>query len=160
MKVRNGFVSNSSSSSYVVIDRRELRDKDYLVFVKPDGKLIVDGSCGTTEFGWGPETISDAWSRLHFAYLQAVYANKSEWIEMIEDSLKHHCGISEVEWLISPSAHWSASGRDKDGICYAYIDHQSCAYEGGNTEMFDSHGNLESFIFGENSTINLDNDNH
>ncbi len=150
MKTRNGFVSNSSSSSFICIDYSPLTDERFNVFTTDNCILVVDGSNGITEFGWGPETITDSWSRLNFCYLQALYANRQEWIIMLEKLLEKRCGISEVEWDIN---------LEYDNTCYVYIDHQSCASEDRNTEMFDSETNLEHFIFGKGSKIVLDNDN-
>jgi len=151
MKIRNGFVSNSSSSSFIVIVRSQISEDDFKVFSYDyDDKFVVNGSHGTTEFGWGPATITDAWSRLNFSYLQALYAKREDWIKMIEDLLEKRCGISKIEWRIT---------LDYNSKCNSYIDHQSCATEGANTMMFDSDRDLEAFIFGRDSYIVLDNDN-
>jgi hypothetical protein len=127
--------------------------------------LTVDGILGCVEFGWGPSgtKISDVWSRLNFAYLQANYVNNKEnqntaWLAMLEDCLRQHCGVEKVEWLIGPYGGYLSDDPD-DKVSYAYIDHQSCSYEGENTEMFDSAEELNRFIFGAESSITLDNDN-
>ena len=50
MKLRNGFVSNSSSSSFIVIEKGELDQIKHL-YVE-DGVLNIDGENGHYSFGW------------------------------------------------------------------------------------------------------------
>jgi hypothetical protein len=64
------FVSNSSSSSFVVIGN-SFPDPDW--YKKNFKDCVFDGSeqRGCTEFGWGPDVLKDADSRINFAYIQA-----------------------------------------------------------------------------------------
>jgi hypothetical protein len=71
MKVRIGFVSNSSSTSFVVIDSSQGYDK-----LPYADTFVVDGSVGHTEFGWGPETVNGIGSRIIFAYLHHPIAER------------------------------------------------------------------------------------
>ena len=146
MKIRSGFVSNSSSSSFVVINAK----KGYL---KPDfnNPLVVDYTFGTTEFGWGPDIIYDLEGRIIFAYLQYLYTKKEEWLEMLERVIKNNTLVKNIEWIIEIDNY-------KLNV-YAYIDHQSSSAEGMNTEIFDSEQTLKDFIFGNGSYIQLENDN-
>lgn len=144
MKIRNGFVSNSSSSSFVVIDAKN----GYSIPLRLQSPIVyIDNRFGTSEFGWGSETIEDGCSRIIFAYLQIYYDdNNEQWLEMLEEVIKENTPVKEIVWKINTE--------------YAYIDHQSNAAEGQNTEIFDSKERLKDFIFGKDSKIVLDNDNH
>lgn len=60
MKTRQGFVSNSSSSSFICIDWNPINANNFKVFTPEnnlhvftpdDGKLVVDGYNGVTEKG-------------------------------------------------------------------------------------------------------------
>ena len=155
MKIRNGFVSNSSSSSFIVIGNESLTIPKF----NGNELNIPEDFGGETEFGWGIETLSDFGSKLNFTYIQTTYKDGEEpllnkaleaaeghsniWRSLLEGVLKDKFGVDKINW-------------DIDG----YIDHQSAAGEGENTEMFDSVHNMEQFLFAEDSCINLDNDNH
>jgi hypothetical protein len=163
MKLRKGFVSNSSSASFVIIDAS--RGYDSL-----DGSILTAGSSlGETEFGWGPEKIEGIGTRINWAYLQAHYAhpeedpllekairvvhgNQNPYLEMLEEVIKENSSIEEIDWGFTKDKY----GGFEDG----YIDHQSSAAEDRNMEIFESKNTLKDFIFGKASYIQLDNDNH
>jgi len=159
MKLRNGFVSNSSSSSFISFSMKdELIDIASYTEYNND-PLVVDGNFGETEFGWGPDIIKGWQSMIIFSYLQTRYAKNDDWLEMLENVIKKTLGVSEIIWEIALNFWDSDDDYDKNRV-YGYIDHQSNANEGANTEMFIDEDTLTKFIFGKRSHIVLDNDNH
>lgn len=144
MKIRLGFVSNSSSSSFVVIDA----DKGYVKI----SRSLVFGNKGETEFGWGPAELDDVHSRINFAYLQAFDLKHRDMLEKVIH--KHSGADGEITWNLTDD--WDP----KDGKRHGYVDHQSAACEGENLEIFESEKSLKDFLFGVGSKIVLDNDNH
>jgi len=155
-KYRSGFVSNSSSSSFIVINSNPSK---YSLKKSFTGQTFyINGEDGETEFGWGPETISDTYSRINFAAIQALYAENEhpEFKKMLERVIRKHTGAKGVAWRIS--IEWSRT--PEKGVKYnCYIDHQSAYTEGSNIGMFESEQTLKNFLFGEGSYIELDNDN-
>lgn len=152
MKIRNGFVSNSSSSSFIVIGNSDSFDS---LPNEDKEKTLVAGKLGTTEFGWEPNRHKDIYSRINFCYLQILIAKRyneeaaDTWLKMLESCIKENSTYTEIEWKIS---------EDYDSKYFGYIDHQS-AYP-TNTEMFGNKGFLYRFIFDKKSYVQTDNDNH
>ena len=145
MKIRNGFVSNSSSSSFIVIGSGTKIIPHCL------GELFVPGDFGgNTEFGWEVEMYDSFGDRLNFAYIQATY--NSEWLEMLEEVIKENMNVTSINWNITTK--WD----DKEKV-HGYIDHQSSACDNRNVEMFDSKEDLCDFLFCTDSYIQGDNDN-
>ncbi len=170
MKVRNGFVSNSSSSSFTVSDSK----MGYDTIQPTRDDIYIIGDKGETEFGWGEYAIHDIHSRINWAFIQAAYLikqdkkpdnrfsiyhmplkyNKScEKMNMLLSLIKENSKIKKIKSILTTSYH------EKNMKC-AYIDHQSASCEGVNIEIFDSIDILRDFIFGKDSIIFLDNDNH
>ncbi len=145
MKIREGFVSNSSSTSFVIIDASSGHKK-------LKGPLVF-GDKGVREFGWGPQTLIGMHSRINFAYIQTY--ESPERLKMLEDVIHEHSGLTEpIVWHIALDYEHSNNGER-----WGYIDHQSAACEGKNLEMFESKKVLKDFLFGVHSQIILDNDN-
>jgi hypothetical protein len=161
MKVRSGFVSNSSSSSFIVIGKRDdgmmgkNRARLGLGLRNDENVLVVDEDTGEHEFGWEPDTHSFVGDRVIFAYLQTRYAKSDEWRTLLEDVIKEYTGVTEIRWQFSMYDDF-----DDGDFIHAYIDHQSCATEDMNTEMFYSRDALTQFLFNDDSYIQTNNDNH
>ena len=150
MKIRLGHVGNSSSSSFITIGSAKSLE---LPKAASEGIYEV-GTAGETCFGWGPDTIVDVDSRITFAYLQTFYVEdniRERWRVMLDKALEET--MPQCRVLLNDLASKHATDD-------AYIDHQSNAEEGANTEMFDSAENLCDFLFNSSSSITLDNDNH
>ena len=145
MKVRKGFVSNSSSSSFVIISSNNLYD--YRVY----GDYII-GDDGECEFGWDVETYSDIPSKINFAYMQAMYVKHNEWLNMLTCAIVNHTGCDNVR------SNLTIDWKDKEKR-QGYIDHQSASTEGENTEIFESIETLTNFLFSPHSYIETGNDN-
>jgi hypothetical protein len=128
-----------------------------LVIPKFGKELVVDSNLGETEFGWGPNTIYNMGSRINFAYLQCLYGKKGNpgWLPMLERVIKETTGVEDIRWKLQD---WT-SDKEQD-FDFAFIDHQSSASEGQNTEIFESDEVLKAFLFGKGSHIHVDNDNH
>lgn len=150
--IRHGFVSNSSSTSYIIIDASIGHN---IPQFKDD--LIVDASFGTTEFNWGPETIKDVGSRIIFSYFQS--SENSGWRKMLEEVIKENTNVKNIVWKIT-NEYSEVDNLAWNKLDYGYVDHQSSASEGQNIEIFESKEILKDFLFGKKSKIVLDNDNH
>jgi len=145
MKIRNDFVSNSSSSSYLIID-----DSKQIPLQELSANYTI-GNLGTYEFGWGPEFIHDRHSKINFAWIQA-HADLDIYMPMLQHILGIH-GVRNLECVLTTD--WDDEQEKKWG----YIDHQSSWSSGSNMELFDNVETLERFLFHPKSSIVLDNDN-
>jgi len=150
MKVRVGFVSNSSSSSFVVSGPGELILENTLV-----GKIYVIGANGKREFGWERERTFDFDSKVNWAAMQAMYS-PDDLLEMkmymLENVIKEHMGAAHVDISLQIDDY------DKPG--YGYIDHQSTSSEDDSfLEIFESEQQLKEFLFCPKNYIQGGNDN-
>jgi hypothetical protein len=148
MKIRNKFVSNSSSSSFIVIDScADETEVERLRNLYGNKEILTIGpTFGCNKFGWEYGEYFDFEDKLMFALLQAKYVRETypKWMIMLHGVLKNALNVKEIQWTCADEG---------------YIDHQSASYEGENTEMFISEDKLRSFLFSKQSHIETGNDN-
>jgi len=166
---RHVFETNSSSTHSVCISKGDIGNS-YLFVDDEDNKVHV--SFG--EFGWGYDTLTSQTEKLSYlcTMLMETECKKFENVDdiyqtigfnQINDCIKEKCNCDgvvfddEIEVRSYEYQGKTYTYLDKDG----YIDHQSCeGYANINDFLNDYGTNIESFIFNNNISVIIDNDNH
>ena len=169
MKIRIDFVSNSSSSSFIVItDSGKMTEKKE-ISAGIDQIIVPSPEMGEACFGWQTEKYYDFWSKLNWCAIVVLAKKGLEQDETSAEKLKDEISkpwfrAEEMEnALKSVCAEFGydivLTEQNKDD-CDFYIDHQSNIYEEpDNARMFASEKTLRDFLFNDGSYIDNSNDN-
>ena len=138
MKVRSGFVSNSSSSSFVVIAKK--RDKEIPIPIAfSDTLKIPRNLSGETDFGSSGGKYSDFDSKLNFLILQALYADDIDYLSLIYQILRQKFGNIDIKNNLRRDFvdfdDEEDNSEELDKLHFGFIDHQSIG--GGFLELFE-----------------------
>ena len=154
MKIRSGFVSNSSSSSFIVLsDGYSESNKDE--FRRIFEKYLDDYTNNfnynpTTEFGWEFKKYSSIEEKFDWcclALFNLTYYNTHLY------ETYYSIFYNVIKSIFHEMNEFNFCSDNAEG----YIDHQSLEFE-SNYAMFNTRDNLENFLFG-NSVIYGGNDN-
>ena len=175
MKIRKGFVSNSSSSSFVVIGKDESQKMDlipsnlitkkvYEWFPNYEHcELHLPITYAQMEFGWEFERYETFEDRLNFVIAQIMRLNYSPGLkcyyeEMFRNVLRKHMKDNE---FLSVKFDYNYFFCDSISEDMCYVDHQSSyhEYKPEYHYLFLSEENLENFLFNEGSYVQCGNDN-
>ena len=181
MKIRNDFVSNSSSSSYIVIANDGLTTcLDEYVNNNPTDHWYSEyqfpSKTSDYQFGWENCMYTGIVSKLNFIGIQVLTLIKWKLNDKLKDRSRladEHLSrldeyidrIRRVLKGLNINARLSANllRYHIDGNYFsiedAYIDHKSAVDEGQNMEMLDSDKALTNFLKYDDSYIQGGNDN-
>ena len=181
MKQRNDFVSNSSSSSFIVVKGDKCETYNF-----NNQEIQIPNPEGHIEFGWSWEKFNDFWSKLNFCAIQLVdlkdlkhrisdierdpvkRIENKDWLKRYAENMKPECDkwdhyFEMLQNVCKKRFNLNIELNEKigfgDGELFAYIDHQSSVLEGDNMEMFDSETDLYHFLASPESFIKTGNDN-
>lgn len=189
MKLRTDYVSNSSSSSFIIIanagtDKTDEIKSNFQPYSDDWTSYPIPNTKGKHEFGWEWEDTSSFEGKLNFVGLQLLYLfmekmsnRKREYkrpytgkdFDRLYDMLKHVCKERfGFNVKLNPDVIETNIGFSEDrGGYYGYttlatgyyIDHQSASSEGECMEMFESEDTLYDFLRFDESYIRGGNDN-
>jgi hypothetical protein len=172
MKLRMGFISNSSSSSFIVIGEdkweKPIFEKelfsDNIIFIPQTFNRKKNGTDNNFQFGWEEVEYNDFASRLNWAVLCAMYCSARNWKEMLIDVLKKDFGVDDVIINLELDNVAELNGdiyyKNPYNKVFAYIDHQSEPNEKPeNAAMFKNKKTLRNWLYSKDSEIIGGNDN-
>lgn len=150
MKIRSDFVTNSSSSSYIVLfkEANDLED----IKKSLSGKIIVLGKKGTIVFTRSYKKSTDFYSKLNFIGLTAMYLQEEDYLKnFMKKTLDCDIDFTKLEKMQEDFK--------------AFIDHQSIPSKWSNGEdesytMFHNEKMLKQFLFSDRSFLIMDSDEY
>lgn len=157
MKIRNSLVSNSSSSSFIIIGNDISASLIDDIKTHVANKIIEIDEKGETQFGWDHVKYNTFWDRLNFTMIQIMYLKdwkNSVQYNMLKSVLKSMLDVDFINNKLTLEYN-----RDSYVLYYSYIDHQSSIAEGRNDGMFEDETTLKQFLFSKESYIQGGNDN-
>lgn len=173
MKKRTDFVSNSSSSSFVVISNKGEYENSFKDCWETITLPFEYEGC--KEFGWQTERYYDIWSKLNWCALVVLYRYESVKYETSSEELKTTIGepwrlpanmeellvkVCKEKLDIDIELKKPVGEQSFYDLDLGYIDHQSAPSETPeNARMFETAETLYDFIANENSYIDNSNDN-
>lgn len=141
-KIRHGvFETNSSSCHSISISNSGNYDS-----ISPDKDGVIHVYAG--EFGWAQDTFSDPISKLSYLL---IYIR--DWVDSQEDKTEF---MNKLLQVVKDQTHCDRIEFPTDS---GYIDHQSVECNDLHY-MFEHAQTLKDFVFGRDSYIETDNDNH
>lgn len=188
MKIRSDYVSNSSSSSFIVIvsnGKDETYDiqRDFLSYSEDWTFYEIPNTNGKHQFGWEWEDTHSFEGKLNFIgiqllelFMMKVEGKKPDYripytgddfdrlYDMVQKVCKEKFNITvKLRDDLIQMKIWHDKDKGYSGYLTMdsdyYIDHQSSACEGCCMEMFESEDALWNFLRFEESHIRGGNDN-
>ena len=154
MKTRNGFVSNSSSSSFIVVSNKEEINTPLAL----NGIIkIPRNETGEIDFSRRGGFYQDFDSKLNFMVLQALYSDIQEYMDAVLEVLRMKFG-EDVKFEINLRREFYDFYEEVDekGLYYGSIDHDSIGGEFYNMLESAADGNtddLYNFLFKSESYL-------
>lgn len=150
MKIRKGFVSNSSSSSFIVLEGDISENCKHL------GELYYSRYDGEQNFGWQEIEYFSIYDKLNWAFL--IKYSLREYDD--RDNINIYELIKFIENSLSPYGIYFVANEDEliELFKEGYIDHQSCNDE--NAEMWESESKMAQWLLSNQSYIVNGNDNN
>ena len=166
MKIRKCFVSNSSSSSFIVYGTDSYNENAERNLNSYIGRFINNYTFvynPETQFGWEFEIYDDWKSKFDWAFLQMYYnafgVDNVYYYDTMLDFLKQY--YPEIERIELKKFYYDSSDFEEDEEYsdepYGYIDHQSIGEE--NAIFLEDVDSLKNFILCDSSFICNQNDN-